>query len=100
MHKFLPAMKADERYDEFLFVRPPEEVIMDIWFALISCLGVQLEEVCSHSKPLQRRGHCPFALLAEMAEHAYGDARREWPEVELPAPTLVVSYSPATLSSL
>ena len=49
---------------------------------------------------IQRRGHCPFALLAEMAEHAYGDARREWPEVELPAPTLDVSYSPATLSSL
>ena len=51
-------------------------------------------------QPLQRRGHCPFALLAEMAEHAYGDARREWPEVELLAPTLAVSYSPATLSSV
>ena len=49
---------------------------------------------------LQRRDHCPFALLAEMAEHTYGDARREWPEVELPAPTLAISYSPATLSSL
>ena len=47
-------------------------------------------------RPLQRRGHCPFALLAEMAEHAYGDARREWPEVELPAPTLAVFYSLAT----
>ena len=50
-------------------------------------------------QPLQRR-HCPFALLAEMAEHTYGDARRKWPEVELPAPTLIVSCSPATLSSL
>ena len=30
-------------------------------------------------QPLQRRDHCPFALLAEMAEHTYGDARREWP---------------------
>ena len=50
--------------------------------------------ICIH------RGHCPFALLAEMVEHTYGDARREWPEVELPTPTLVVSYSPATLSSL
>jgi hypothetical protein len=30
-------------------VRPPEEVIMDIWSALISCLRGQLEEVCSHS---------------------------------------------------
>ena len=26
-------------------------------------------------QPLQQRDHCPFALLAEMAEHAYGDAR-------------------------
>ena len=51
-------------------------------------------------QPLQRRDHCPFALLAEMAELTYGDARREWPEVELPTPTLVVSYSPATLSSV
>ena len=31
-------------------------------------------------QPLQRRGHCPFALLAEMTEHAYGDARWEWRE--------------------
>ena len=53
-------------------VRPPEEVIMDIWFTLISCLRGQLDEVF---QPLQRRGHCPFALLAEMAEHAHGDAR-------------------------
>ena len=51
-------------------------------------------------QPLQRRDHCPFTLLTEMAEHTYGDARREWPKVELPAPTLVVSYSPATLSSV
>ena len=51
-------------------------------------------------QPLQRRDHYPLAFLAEMAEHTYGDARREWPEVELPAPTVVVSYSPATLSSL
>ena len=51
-------------------------------------------------QPLQRRGHCPFVLLAKMAEHTYGDARREWPDVELPSPTLVVSYSPATLSSV
>ena len=51
-------------------------------------------------QPLQRRGLCLFALLTEMAEHTYGDARREWPEVELPAPTLAVSYSPTTLSLL
>ena len=48
-------------------------------------------------QPLQRRGHCSFVLLAKMAEHADGDARRIRPEMELPAPTLVVSYSPPTL---
>ena len=51
-------------------------------------------------QPLQRRGCCPFTLLAEMAENAHGDARRKWPKVELPAPTLVVSYSHATLPLL
>ena len=32
-------------------------------------------------------------LLAEMEEHANSDTRRKRPEVELPALTLVVSYS-------
>ena len=52
--------------------------------------GTALEEVILET----------FALLAEMTEHAYGHARRKLPEVELPSPTVVVSYSPATLSSL
>ena len=54
----------------------------------------------SRKATLQRCGHCLFALLAEMAEHAYGDTRRKWPEVELPAPTLVLSNSLAALPSL
>ena len=29
-----------------------------------------------------------------MEEHTDGDARRKQPEVELPAPTLAISYSP------
>mgnify|MGYP000671575583 CR=1 FL=1 len=30
-------------------VRPPEELIIDIWFTIISCLRGQLDEVCGHS---------------------------------------------------
>ena len=51
-------------------------------------------------QPFQRCGHCPFALLAKMAEHAYGDSRRKWSEVELPAPTLAVSESLAALPAV
>ena len=51
-------------------------------------------------RPLQRRGHCPFALLAEMVEHGDGNARRKRLEVELPTPMLIVSYSTPTLPSL
>ena len=50
--------------------------------------------------PLQRRGHCLFALLAEMAEHADGEEMRKRLEVELPDPTLDVSYSRPTLPLL
>ena len=35
--------------------------------------------------PLQRCGHCPFALMAEMAEHTNGHTRFQ--VVELLAPT-------------
>ena len=42
----------------------------------------------------------PLTLLAKMEEHADGDARRKQPKVELPAPTLVVSYSPPALPPL
>ena len=51
-------------------------------------------------QPLQRHGHCMFTLLAKMEEHADGDTSRKRPEVELPTPTLVVSYSPPTLPPL
>ena len=51
-------------------------------------------------RPLQRRGHCLFALLAEMAEHADGEEMRKRLEVELPDPTLDVSYSRPTLPLL
>ena len=30
-------------------VSPLEELIMDIWFAIVSCLRGQLDEVCGHS---------------------------------------------------
>ena len=46
------------------------------------------------------RGHFLLTLLVEMQEHADGDARRKWFEVELPAPMLAVSDSPLTLPSL
>ena len=49
---------------------------------------------------LQRHGHCLFALLAQMTEHPDGGVRRKQPEVELPAPTSPISYSPPTLTSL
>ena len=64
---------------------------MDIWFAIISYLRGLLDEVC---------GHCPLTLLAEMEEHTDGDRRRKRPKVKLPAPMLVVSYSPLTLHLL
>ena len=51
-------------------------------------------------EPLQRCGHCLFALLAKMAEDTDGDSKRKRPKVELPAPTLAVYYSPPTLPSL
>ena len=33
-------------------------------------------------RSLQQRGHCLFALLVEIVEHANGDTRRKWLEVE------------------
>ena len=58
-------------------VQPLEELIMDIWFAIINFLRGQLNEVY---------GHYPVKLLAKMEEDVDGDARRKWPEVELPSP--------------
>ena len=78
-------------------VQAPEEVIMDIWFVLISCLWGKLDEVCNHSNDVAT---IRLRFLAEMAEHAYGEPRKKWREVELPAPTMVVSFSHATLPSL
>ena len=54
-------------------VQPPEEVIMDIWFALISCLRGQLDEVCNHSNDVatarlrfwQKWRNTPMVTLGE-----------------------------------
>ena len=78
-------------------VQPPEELMMDIWFVIINFLRGQLDEVCYHSNDVviarlrfqQKWRNTPIVTQ--------GGKRSE---VELPAPTLVVSYSLATLSSL
>ena len=67
---------------------------MDIWFMIINCLRGRLDEVCAH---LDDMVNACLRFWAVMEEHADGDARRKRPEVELPTPTLVVSYSPPTL---
>ena len=70
------------------------ELIMDIWFMIINCLRGQLDEVCAH---LDDMVNACLRFWAVMEEHADGDARRKWPEVELLAPMLVVSSLPPSL---
>ena len=48
-------------------------------------------------RPLRRPG---FAFGKNGGTYVDGDARRKWPGVELPAPTLDISYSPPTIPSL
>ena len=47
----------------------------------------------------KQQKHCLLTLLVEMEEHADGDTRRNWPNVELLAPTggcfLLASHPPS-----
>ena len=47
-------------------VRPLEELIMDIWFAIISYLQGQLDDVCSHSNDVVKLPAYIFGRMKEL----------------------------------